>query len=225
MIIKKDRTAVEKREFMFVNFFRVLLILAIVGTIFTANWLNLMITIFTLALTYLPSKIAERSHIYLIPEFHLIILIFVFAAMYLGEYHNYYLKYWWWDILLHTFSGVILGFVGFIFIFMFNKEQKINVLLSPTFIAIFSFTFAVTIGALWEIFEFSMDEIFGMNMQKSGLVDTMWDLIVDSLGALFASITGYLYTKNGRETYITKLINKFLKKNLEEDDNNKVEIQ
>jgi hypothetical protein len=53
----------------------------------------------------------------------------------------------------------------------------------------------LSIGALWEIFEFLMDSLFGLNMQKSGLIDTMWDLIVDALGALVISILGYLYLK------------------------------
>lgn len=215
-IMKKIKTNGDIREIVFLSIFRLLLLIAMVGNIITSNWLNLLSAIFTLILTFIPSAIAEKKHIYLITEFHLIILVFLFASMYLGEYHDYYLKYWWWDIMLHTFSGVILGYIGLILIYTLNNKKKINVVLSPTFIALFSLTFAVSIGAFWEIFEFAMDNIFNMNMQKSGLVDTMWDLIVDSLGAIFASITGYLYLKKGRETYIIRLINKFLKKNLEE---------
>lgn len=194
-----------------------LLMLAIIGTIISGNWMNFFNAILTLLLTFIPSIIAKKNNIYLIPEFHLIILIFLFASQYFGEFHDYYEKYWWWDILLHIFSGVMLGFVGFMLVYIFNREKKISVALSPIFIAIFSFTFALSIGALWEIYEFIMDSCFGRNMQKSGLVDTMWDLIVDSLGALFASITGYLYIKSGRETYATKLMEKFLLKNLDNE--------
>lgn len=62
--------------------------------------------------------------------------------------------------------------------------------------------FALGVGALWEIFEFTMDSLFGMNMQKpmlgdpSGLTDTMWDLIVDATGALVISVLGWRYLKN-----------------------------
>ncbi len=70
----------------------------------------------------------------------------------------------------------------------------------PIAIAFLSFCVAMAIGGIWEIFEFSMDQFFGMNMQKSGLVDTMWDLIVDALGTLFAAVTGFLYLKTPRDS-------------------------
>ena len=56
-------------------------------------------------------------------------------------------------------------------------------------------------GVFWEIIEFSCDRLFGLNMQKfrlpteDGLVDTMIDLIVDSIGAFTVSFIGYLYIK------------------------------
>ena len=69
------------------------------------------------------------------------------------------------------------------------------------------------LGTLWEIFEFSMDAAWGINMQKSGLVDTMWDLIVDGIGALFASIVGFVYLKGGKTHLFEKLLMSFVKKN------------
>ena len=97
--------------------------------------------------------------------------------------------------MLHTLSGVIIGAIGFSLVYIFNTEENVAIKLSPLFVAIFSFCFATSMGALWEIYEFFMDSIFGLNMQKSGLVDTMWDLIVDALGALVMSVLGYLYLK------------------------------
>jgi uncharacterized membrane protein YjdF len=92
--------------------------------------------------------------------------------------------------------------------------------MKPGFVAIFAFMFAVGIGALWEIFEFSMDSLFGMDMQKemrgdpSGLTDTMWDLIVDILGALVISILGYGYVKTARnESFLERWIKAFVKSN------------
>jgi uncharacterized membrane protein YjdF len=90
----------------------------------------------------------------------------------------------------------------------------------PGFVAFFAFLFAVAIGALWEIFEFAMDALFGMNMQKpmlgdpSGLTDTMWDLIVDTLGALVISILGYRYVRIGKnESFLERWIQDFVKGN------------
>lgn len=197
---------------IFVNIFRLLLLSAIIGNIITENWLNLFISLLTLLLTYLPSLIAERNHIYIPASLQLINLIFIFASLYLGELQEYYIKFWWWDSMLHAISGIILGFLGFLLVYLLNQEEKVNVTLSPLSIAIFSFTFAVTVGVIWEIFEFTMDSTLGLNMQKSGLVDTMWDLIVDSLGALTASIIGYFYVKREGPSYFKKLTKQLLER-------------
>lgn len=195
------------------NFIRVLLIVAIFASILTQNWINLFIAALTLVFTFLPFIIAQKNHIYLPPGIQIAILLFIFASLYLGELRQYYLKFWWWDIMLHTFSGIILGFIGFLLTYILNHEKRINVILSPFFIALFSFTFAITVGTLWEIYEFAMDSIFGLNMQKSGLVDTMWDLIVDTLGALFSSVISYVYMKHKQKSFIDRFIEKFINKN------------
>lgn len=115
--------------------------------------------------------------------------------------------------MLHTSSGLNLGFVGFFALYFLNHEKNIDMYLSPVFIALFAFAFALCIGALWEIYEFSMDSILGLNMQKNGLVDTMWDLIADSLGGLIAATFSYFYIKNGAPLYFEKLAKKLFKKN------------
>jgi len=85
--------------------------------------------------------------------------------------------------------------------------------MKPAFVALFSFVFAIAIGSMWEIFEYSMDSFFDLNMQKSGLVDTMWDLIVDAVGALFIAVLGYWYMKRGSEYFVEKWIAKFIEGN------------
>lgn len=202
-----------KIEVILANLFRLLLILSMVVSLLTDNWLNLFISIVTITLTFLPFMIARRNHISLPPSFQIIILSFIFAAQYLGELKAYYYKFWWWDIMLHTLSGVILGFIGFLLVYILNKEEKVDVMLSPFFMALFAFTFALAFGALWEIFEFSMDTFFGLNMQKSGLVDTMWDLIVDSAGAFVSCIYGYIYEKRRRKSMFGEMLNSFLRAN------------
>ncbi|MBU4536467.1 hypothetical protein KJ603_00305 [Patescibacteria group bacterium] len=85
--------------------------------------------------------------------------------------------------------------------------------MSPIFVSIFAFSFAIALGVIWEIFEFSVDNVFGVNMQKSGLVDTMKDLTLDVIGAFFISFLGYFYLKYKKNNFVSKLINKFLKQN------------
>lgn len=83
----------------------------------------------------------------------------------------------------------------------------------------FAFLYAVTIGTLWEIFEFSMDQFFGLNMQKpmlgdpSGLTDTMWDIIVNTIGALVISFMGWRYLKSKQTFFVRKWIRSFIQKN------------
>jgi uncharacterized membrane protein len=176
-------------------FFRAIVVFAGVFAAINGDWTNLGMSILTLLVLFLPTIIEKKLSIDFPSEFEIIVVIFIFAALYLGEMRSYYTKFWWWDIFLHTFSGLIIGAVGFSLVDILNKNEKVSISLSPIFVSIFSFCFALAIGALWEIYEFAMDSIFGLNMQKSGLVDTMWDLIVDALGALVFSIIGYFYLK------------------------------
>jgi len=78
---------------------------------------------------------------------------------------------------------------------------------------IFTFTFSMTVGALWEILEFCIDLILGTNMQKSGLVDTMLDLITNAAGALLVSLSCYLYVKYNRRGLMTDIIKEFVNSN------------
>lgn len=214
VILMKDKKTNQKDSGrLMANILRIMFGVSIVVSIITNNYLNLFIGIVALFTTYLPYIIARKSQIVLPPSFQIVILSFIFAANYLGELKEYYIKYFWWDKMLHTLSGIMLGFLGFLLIYILNNEEKVNVYLSPFFMALFAFSFAVCTGALWEIFEFTMDSLFGFNMQKSGLVDTMWDLIVDTIGAIISSISGYIYVKYNEEGIYKRMFNKFNRMN------------
>ncbi len=197
-----------------------ILIIGLIAEIWSQQWFNAVITTAIILLTFSPLLLEKKFHVYIPPEFVLLSITFVFASLFLGEVHGYYTRYWWWDIALHTGSGVLLGIVGFLLVHVLNETEKIGVYMKPGFVAFFSFLFAVGIGALWEIFEFSMDSIFGMNMQKemlgdpSGLTDTMWDLIVDTIGALVISVLGYGYIKTAKnESFLEQWITRFIRGN------------
>ena len=202
-----------KFERLIIWIFRLLFLGAVLANIFSAHWLNLFISSLALILSFLPQYLSNNDFVYIPADMQFLIAVFIFATLYLGELREYYLRFWWWDLMLHTISGVVLGMIGFILVFILNNEDRIDVILSPVFIALFSFAFAVTAGVFWEIFEFAMDSFLGLNMQKSGLVDTMWDLIVDCLGGLTASIFGYRYITKSRESYFKKVVSSFLSEN------------
>jgi len=105
------------------------------------------------------------------------------------------------------FSAAGLGVIGFMLVFMLASRQKIKT--SYLLLAIFSFSFALALGVMWEIFEFIVDNLSEANMQRSGLNDTMGDLIVDTVGALAASVSGYLYIKFNKAPVLRGMINKF----------------
>lgn len=167
-----------------------------------------------LFITWLPTLLGKHFKVTIPYEFESLAVIFVYMALFMGEFQSYYTRYWWWDAVLHTGSGFLLGIFGFLLVYVLNEKEDIDLQLQPKFVALFAFMFAMGIGAIWEIFEFAMDQLFGMNMQKSGLIDTMWDLIVDGAGALTIAILGWGFLKkNEGNSFLEKWIDKFIDKN------------
>ena len=167
-----------------------------------------------LCITFLPLLLGQRFQVKIPHEFESLAVVFVYMSLFLGEVQGYYARFWWWDIVLHIGSGFLLGILGFLLVYVLNEKEDIELDLHPKFIAFFAFIFAMGMGAVWEIFEFSMDQLFGMNMQKSGLVDTMWDLIVDGVGALIIAMLGWGFLKTReRDSFLEKWIDSFIEKN------------
>ena len=178
------------------------------------QWLNAATTTGVLGLTLLPVVVGRRFSVFIPPELEVLALLFIFGALFLGEVRGYYVRFWWWDLVLHSASGFLLGTVGFLLVHVLNEKEDLELHMKPRFVALFAFMFALGLGALWEIFEFGMDSIFGYNMQKSGLNDTMWDLIVDAIGALVIAVLGYGYLRNARNvSFLERWIDRFIQVN------------
>lgn len=173
-----------------------------------------VVTLAIFFITFLPILLGNRFQVKIPSEFELLAVILVYASLFLGEVHGYYLKFWWWDLVLHTSSGFLLGILGFLLVYVLNEKKEIDLDLKPGFVALFAFVFAMAFGAYWEIFEYAMDRTFWTNMQKSGLTDTMWDLIVNSIGALIISLLGWGYLrKEGINSFLERWIHKFIERN------------
>ena len=141
----------------------------------------------------------------------LTVVTFVGGTLFLGEVYGFYDRFWWWDILMHFGSAMGFGLIGFVVVFMLFQGDRFA---APHWtIAFCAFCFALAIGATWEVFEFAMDQIFDMNMQKSGLLDTMVDLIVNLVGALIAALTGWLYLKGVTAPGVHHLLDEFITRN------------
>lgn len=193
---------------------QIALLIGIILELAAGQWLNVVTTSLVLSLTVLPLFLGRRFNVFIPPELELLALLFVFAALFLGEVRGYYVRYWWWDLVLHSASGFLLGIVGFLLVHVLNEKEDLELHMNPGFVALFAFLFALGLGALWEIFEFAMDSMFGLTMQKSGLVDTMWDLIVDAAGALTIAALGYGYLRTARnESFLERWIERFIQSN------------
>lgn len=176
-----------------------------------SRWSLAFVSLTTLALSLVPPLLAARWSLRLPLPFLLFTTLFFFASIFLGEAFDFYERLWWWDIALHGLSAIGFGLTGFLFVFMLFEGDRFAA--PPSAIAFISFCVAMTVGAIWEIFEFALDLSFGLNMQKSGLNDTMGDLIVNALGGVFASLTGYFYLRYGAAGLLGRGIAQFIEMN------------
>jgi VanZ family protein len=168
-----------------------------------------------MAVTLAPA-VSRRLSVEIPTEIELTAVLFIFATLFLGEVRDWYEHYWWWDAALHTSSGLLLGMLGFMIVYVLNEDRAVDLHMRPAFVALFAFFFAVGLGAIWEVFEFAMDEWFGTNMQPatasdpSGLTDTIQDLIVDTSGAAVVSLWGWRYLRRPHESRIDSWAARFI---------------
>lgn len=174
----------------------------------------------------LPSMLTKKFSLVIPDKIYYLYVLFLYAAIYLGEVRDFYYIIPYWDTILHSLSGLMMGFLGFSLVDILNNNNK-RVALSPFFIAFFAFAFAISVGVVWEIYEFSADKLFATNMQKyklqdgteligkEALEDTMEDLIVDTASAFVASTIGYISLKY-KKGWMNDLRIRF-KKNKDED--------
>ena len=174
------------------------------------NYMYTFVSLLGFILTYIPETVERmtQNRLKMTSALKCAIVLFIFAAEFLGENQNFYVRIPWWDTMLHLTSGVILAMIGFMLFYALNSSAA-QIEMSPFLVAFFAFLFTIACGAIWEIFEYMGDRIFSLNMQKylppegvtslvtdewrydSGLIDTMQDLICDGISALVVSIFGY----------------------------------
>lgn len=215
------------------------IVLTFVRAAFMHRYENMFVCVLSLVLFCVPMMIERSLDIDIPPVMEGIIYCFIFAAEILGEINSFYTIIPGWDTMLHTINGFLVAAVGFSLVDLFNRSERFSFRLSPLFLAIVAFCFSMTVGVLWEFFEFGADQVMGTDMQKDfivqninsvslnpdglnnvehvkveslvvngedwmefpggyldiGLIDTMKDLQVNSLGAVAFSIIGYFYVK------------------------------
>ncbi len=152
---------------------RALVIAVLVRFIFMRNYEAAFTCVLTLFLMLIPSFFSRTFHVHLPTAFEVIILIFIFAAEILGEIASFYIAFPFWDSVLHCINGFLFAAVGFALVDFFNRNERFSFKLSPSFLAVVAFCFSMTIGVLWEFFEFSGDRIFSYDLQKDYVIHTI----------------------------------------------------
>jgi len=208
------RHIIKKFPILIFYLLRINIFLALLVFLLQKNWLSAASALSILLILSAPFYLKRRYQFYIPFEFEIVALIFIYLSVILGDWQKLYDKIWWWDIYLHLTSGILLGLLGFFILYLLNQNKGFKIKLRAGFVALFSLTFAVTTGVLWEFFEYGTDYFFHTNMQRSGLADTMWDLIMDFVGAFIISSVGYLWMKERLSFYFfDSTLKKFIKKN------------
>ena len=161
---------------------RFLVILTMIAQFLNGHYESVAICLLTLVLFILPSVVERRLHIDLPDVLEIIILFFIFAAEILGEINEYYLLIPFWDTMLHTINGFLFAAIGFAIVNILNRDKNVSMTLSPFYMAVTAFCFSMTIGVLWEIFEWGMDSFFGLDMQKDVILSSFNSVTLDPGG-------------------------------------------
>ena len=158
---------------------RVLIILAAVRAVFRGEYENVFLCILSLVLLLLPSILSHRLDVKLPSALEIVILLFIFAAEILGEINSFYVRVPHWDTMLHTINGFLCAAVGFAMVDLMNRHDRFSLRLSPKYLAISAFCFSMTVGVIWEFFEFGMDHLWGRDMQKDTVLTAIHSVALD----------------------------------------------
>lgn len=161
---------------------RLAVIAVMVLQFFNKEYYDVFLCGLTLVLFLIPSFVEKRLHIDVPNVLEVIILLFIFAAEILGEIREYYLIYPFWDTILHTLNGFLMAAIGIAMVDILNRSEKFKVRLSPAFVALVAFCFSMTIGVLWEFFEYGMDTFLHLDMQKDTVLHSVTSVMLNPDG-------------------------------------------
>ncbi len=180
------------------------ILIVTIGSRVERAWLTAFAGAVVLLLTFAPAIIERKLRLTLPVEFTLVTCVFLYASFILGEVRDFYERIWWWDLALHGLSALTIGVIGFLSIYVFWMTRRVRV--AAGWIATITFAIAVSVGTVWEIFEFLMDWYFGFEMQSSGHLDTMTDLIINAIGAAIAAAFGYFYVYDKDSDIVRRML-------------------
>ncbi len=180
-IAKKNGADIPKEKSVIVVYIilRILVLGVLIRCIFLRQWESVFTCLLTLVLLMLPTIIERSLKINLPSALEITALVMVFCAEILGEIGSYYVKVKIWDTAMHTTSGFMFAAFGFCIVDLMNRSKNIRMELSPATLAVVAFCFSMTIGVLWEFFEFGVDQILHHDMQKDFLINSIHSVALD----------------------------------------------
>ena len=158
---------------------RALIIFVMVRALLRQEYQSMALCGLSLFLMILPSIVSRKLKVVLPSTLEIIILLFIFAAEILGEINSFYMRVPHWDTMLHTINGFLCAAIGFCLVDMMNREERFSFKLSPLYLAIVSFCFSMTVGVIWEFFEFGADQLMGLDMQKDAVIHAIDSVMLD----------------------------------------------
>ena len=158
---------------------RLIVLGTLVSSVVRGEYESAFVCLLVLVLFMLPFFIQQNFGIELPSTLEIIILLFIFASEILGELGCYFIRYPNWDTILHTTTGFLCAATGFALVDILNRNSKIKFDLSPVYVALAAFCFSMTVGVLWEFFEFGMDRLFHMDMQKDTVITSITSVMLD----------------------------------------------
>ena len=177
-----EQIRTHKKAFTLYVVLRVMVIVILVLSALNGNFENVFLCALTLALFLIPSFVELNFHIQLPDTLEIVVFLFIFAAEILGEISSFYTRIPIWDTMLHTVNGFLAAAIGYSMVDLLNRNDKFALSLSPKYLALMSFCFSMTIGVLWEFFEFGMDMLFATDMQKDYIITQINTVLVHPEG-------------------------------------------
>lgn len=179
--MRKDK--LRGRQGDFVQLILQLLVVAgAVGQCLLHEYYNVFLCVLTLLAFNIPRIIDRRFHVKIPVALEIVILLFIYAHMILGEISSFYTRFPYWDTMLHTINGFLMAAIGFSMIDILNQHPRVHISMSPIFVAFVAFCFSMTIGILWEFFEFAMDQFAHTDMQKDFFVTSLYSVAINPSG-------------------------------------------
>ena len=188
---------------------RLFVILSMIFQSIHGNWSNVFLCALTLILFTLPTIISDKINIELPSFLEITVYLFIFAAEILGEIQNFYGIFKYWDTMLHTLNGFLCAAIGFSLVDILNREDKFRISMTPSYLAIVAFCFSMTIGVLWEFYEFGADYYLHKDMQKDRIVNVVSSVKINGTDEnppeVLKDITETrIYSDNGKTETIIK---------------------